>query len=246
MLVTACAGAPVRGTPRYLPEPVTLPEGSARLWSGVAATGPNRGGAGTFSVHRPDTRGHQHSLAELAVTLAGAPATVLEVGWMVAPSLLGDGAPRLFVHAWRGTEPCPSRCGFAPAQGPGLAPGQALEPGHSIELQLLRRDDGWWVLADGREVGRFDLAATGTSPGIAVQWFGEVLLAGRGAPAQMGSGYPPPDPLAARVDRLCVVDGAGGGCSPPARLEARPTDPWRYPVVLEGTERFDYGGPSGP
>jgi hypothetical protein len=208
------------------------------VWSGVAATGPNEGAAGTFSVHRPDSGQAVHSLAELAVTLAGVPATVLEVGWMVSPTAFGDHEPRLFVHAWRGDEACPRRCGFALMSGAPRAPGEALLPGRDVGLELSRRDDGWWVVVDGRDIGRFDAGPPATS----VQWFGELLFTG-GAPAgEMGSGRRPPDEGAARVEGLCIRSGRGEFCSAPKALEVQQTDPEAYPVRVEGRDRIRYGG----
>ena len=208
------------------------------MWSGVVATGRNEGAAGTFSVHRPDPGQAVHSLAEIAVTLAGVPATVLEVGWMVSPTTLGDRQPRLFVHAWRGDEVCPRRCGFALMAGAPRVPGDALSPGHEVRLELARRDDGWWVVVDGRDIGRFDAGPSATS----VQWFGELLFT-TGIPAgEMGSGIPPPDESAAHVDGLCVRPDNADLCSAPAALRTQETDPEAYPVRIEGRDRFRYGG----
>jgi len=208
------------------------------VWSGVAATGPNEGAAGTFSVHRPDPGQAVHSLAELAVTLAGVPATVLEVGWMVSPTALGDREPRLFVHAWRGDAACPQRCGFALMAGAARVPGDALSPGRDVRLELSRRDDGWWVVVDGNDIGRFDSGPPATS----VQWFGELLFAGGAPIGEMGSGHRPPDEGAARVEGLCVRPGKGDPCSAPAKLETQETDPDGYPVRIESRDRIRYGG----
>lgn len=208
------------------------------MWSGVVATGRNEGAAGTFSVHRPDPGQAVHSLAELAVTLAGVPATVLEVGWMVSPTALGDREPRLFVHAWRGGDACPQRCGFALMEGAVRIPGDAFPPGRDIRLELVRRDDGWWVMIDGRDIGRFDPGPPATS----AQWFGELLFTGGVPVGEMGSGLPPPDEGAARVEGLCVRRSKGDVCSGPAKLEAQQTDPEAYPVRVEGRDRIRYGG----
>jgi hypothetical protein len=208
----------------------------------VVATGLNEGAAGTFSVHRPDPGQAVHSLAEIAVTLAGVPATVLEVGWMVSPTALGDREPRLFVHAWRGDEACPHRCGFALMAGAPRVPGDALPPGHDVRLELSRRDDGWWVIVDGRDIGRFEAGAATSSAATNVQWFGELLFTGGTPVAEMGSGRRPPDEGAARVDELCVRPSRGDVCSAPAALRIQETDPEAYPVRVEGRDRLRYGG----
>jgi hypothetical protein len=179
-----------------------------------------------------------HSLAEIAVTLAGVPATVLEVGWMVSPSTLGDRESRLFVHAWRGDEACPHRCGFALMAGAPRVPGDALVPGRDVRLELSRRVDGWWVVVDGRDIGRFDSGPPATS----VQWFGELLFTGGAPTGEMGSGRPPPDEGAARIDHLCVRRSKEDVCSAPAKLETQQTDPEGYPLRVEGRDGIRYGG----
>ena len=209
----------------------------------MVATGLNEGAGGTFSVHRPDPGQAVHSLAELAVTLAGSPATVLELGWMVSPSVFGDREPRLFVHAWRGGEACPHRCGFALMAGADRVPGDALRPGSDVRLELSRRPDGWWVVVDGRDVGRFDAGPPTRAAATHVQWFGELLFTAGVVPAgEMGSGRPPPDEGAARVEALCVRARSGEPCTAPAALQRQQTDAEAYPVRIEGRERFRYGG----
>jgi hypothetical protein len=122
--------------------------------------------------------------------------------------------------------------------GAARVPGDALVPERDVRLELSRRDDGWWVVVDGQDLGRFDPAPAATS----AQWFGELLFTAGTPIGEMGNGRRPPDEDAARIDGLCVRRGRSDLCSAPAALRLQETDPETYPVRVEGRDRIRYGG----
>jgi hypothetical protein len=197
------------------------------------------GAAATMTIAKPKVEPEDwHSLAEIAVQSADGAQTI-EVGWTVDRLINGDDEPHLFVFNWVDNGPkCYNECGYTPAKGASIKPGDILASGVSRNFGVQHIGNAWWIAYDTEWIGMFpDENWNGdfTRSGL-VQFFGEVAASTPTSCTQMGTGALPDTAGAARFSSVVYVDG------PPVVLNVKPS------ADLFGTARvsdrtFRYGGP---
>jgi Neprosin len=179
-----------------------------------------------------------HSLAEIALQSADTQ-QVVEVGWTVDRLVNKDDDPHLFVFSWvDGGPKCYNECGFVPAKGASIKPGDPLATGVTKNFGIQHIGDAWWIAYDTEWIGAFpdtNWRVPFTKSGL-VQFFGEVAASSDRPCTQMGTGVLPDTSAAARFSSVVYVDG------PAISLTVRATNDL-YPVKVLTDRTFRYGGP---
>jgi Neprosin len=183
-----------------------------------------------------------HTLAEIAVQSADG-RQIVEVGWTVDRGVNGDEDPHLFVYHWvDGKETCYNACGFRQYSKAAIA-GDTLPVGVAKRFGIQYFNGAWWIAYDSEWVGYFpdSLWTTTFNRSGLIQWFGEVASSSSKPCSGMGTGVLSPDPAAARIGTIALLDG------PDPAFTARATSPDStsgvYPVNPLSDRTFRYGGP---
>jgi hypothetical protein len=150
-----------------------------------------------------------HSLAEIAVQSADSQ-QVVEVGWTVDRATNGDDDPHLFVFSWvDGGPQCYNECGFVPAKGASIKPGDTLVSGTAKNFGVQHINGAWWIAYDTEWIGAFtDKQWNGkfTRSGL-VQFFGEVAASSPQPCTEMGTGELGGSATAAKFGSVIYVNG---------------------------------------
>jgi hypothetical protein len=201
------------------------------------------GAAANLTIASPKVQpGDWHSLAEIAVqSLDGQ--QVIEVGWTV-DRLVNDGSddPHLFVFNWiDGGPQCYNGCGYIPAKGASIKPGDTLPLGFK-NFGIQHIGDGWWIAYDTEWIGMFPDSnwKGGYTRAGQVQYYGEVASSDPTTCTQMGNGNSPETSAAARFGSVVYVDG------PPVNLAVRSTNESLYSTNRLNDRTFRYGGSPDP
>lgn len=166
--------------------------GACFYYAGAAQSIIATGAAVTISQAAPTVGpSDYHSLAELAVESADGQ-QIVEAGWIVAPSQIGDAYPHLFVYHWvNGAETCYNGCGYVPIAGTTVNAGSRLPTGRTGRFRVSFANNQWQIRYNGTEIGYFPESlwqGTYKQAGL-IQVFGEVAAASTGQPhSQMGNG----------------------------------------------------------
>jgi hypothetical protein len=199
------------------------------------------GAAALITIAKPTVvKQDWHSLAEIALQSADGQ-QVVEVGWTVDRLTNGDSDPHLFVFNWvDGGPTCYNECGFIPARGASIKPGDTLPYGVTKNFGIQHLNGAWWIAYDSEWIGAFpDRNWNGRFPRAnLVQVFGEVASSSTRPCSEMGNGETPtPDnAAAAKFSTVMYVNG------PPVVLSLRTIgDAYSTAKVTDRT--FRYGGP---
>jgi len=204
-------------------------------------TADTAGVAANMTIGKPKlAKEDWHSLAEIAAQSADGQ-QVIEVGWNVDRSINGDNQTHLFVFSWvDGGPQCYNGCGFIPAKGASIKPGDTLPEGVTKNFGVQHIGNAWWVAYDTEWVGAFldkswngNFVRTGQ-----VQMFGEVAASNIKPCTQMGDGDSTDLSTAARFSSVVYVDG------PAVSLSVR-TIGDAFQVNRLSDRTFRYGGPGG-
>jgi hypothetical protein len=200
------------------------------------------GVAANMTIGKPKVQSEDwHSLAEIAVQSADGQ-QVVEVGWTVDRLVNKDDDPHLFVFNWvDGGPKCYNECGFVPAKGASIKPGDTLTSGVSKNFGIQHINGAWWIAYDTEWIGAFmdDNWKTSnfTQSGL-VQVFGEVAASTDKSCTQMGTGATPESAAAARFSNVVYVDG------PVVQLTVGVKSTGDQYQTARLTDRtFRYGGP---
>jgi hypothetical protein len=197
-----------------------------------------QGVAANMTIGKPKVQSEDwHSLAEIAVQSADGQ-QVIEVGWTVDRLVNKDDDPHLFVFNWvDGGPKCYNECGFIPAKGASIKPGDTLTSGVSKNFGVQHINGAWWIAYDTEWIGAFlDSNWNGnfTQSGL-VQLFGEVAASTDKSCTEMGTGATPDTTAAARIGNVMFVEG------PVVQLSVKSTsDLYQTNRLTDRT--FRYGG----
>jgi hypothetical protein len=163
------------------------------------------------------------------------------VGWTVDRLVNPDSDPHLFVFSWvDGGPKCYNECGFVPAKGASIKPGDTLAYGTSKNFGIQHINNAWWIAYDSEWIGAFmddNWKGNFTQSGL-VQFFGEVAASTETSCSKMGTGKLPETSAAARFSSVVYVEG------PPVQLSVSVKSTSEAFQVNRLTDRtFRYGGP---
>ena len=150
------------------------------------------------------------SLTELAV-LSSDERQVIEIGWIVSPSVNKDSRTHLFVYHWvNGIGTCFNACGFV-AVSKKFRAGGPVTVGRVGTYAIQFHKDRWLVNYDGVELGYFPLSlwkAPAFKSVGEVQVFGEVDSPSATTPrSQMGNGVLGTNPKSASIRDVRLIGG---------------------------------------
>jgi len=198
------------------------------------------GAAANMTIGKPTVAKEDwHSLAEIAVQSADGQ-QVVEVGWTVDRATNGDDDPHLFVFNWvDGGPTCYNKCGFVPAKGASIKPGDTLVQGTNKQFGIQHIGNAWWIAYDTEWIGAFmdsnwdnDFTRSGQ-----LQFFGEVAASSAQSCTEMGNGNPPDSTAAARIGSVVYVNG------PAVSLNVKTINTDLYSTARLSDRTFRYGGP---
>jgi hypothetical protein len=197
------------------------------------------GAAASITIAKPTVQPEDwHSLAEIAVQSADGQ-QVVEVGWTVDRLVNKDDDPHLFVFNWiDGGPTCYNQCGFVPAKGASIKPGDTLTSGVSRNFGIQHINGAWWIAYDTEWIGAFlddNWKGNFTQSGL-VQFFGEVAASNDNPCTWMGTGATPETSAGARFASVVFVEG------PAVQLVVKSTSK-TYPALRLTDRTFRYGGP---
>jgi hypothetical protein len=199
------------------------------------------GAAASMTIANPEVKPEDwHSLAEIAVQSADGQ-QIVEVGWTVDRLVNKDSDPHLFVFNWiDGGPTCYNQCGFVPAKGASIKPGDTLTHGVSKNFGIQHINGAWWIAYDTEWIGAFmddNWKGNFTQSGL-VQFFGEVASSTETPCTEMGTGSAPDTSAGARFASVVFVEG------PAVQLTVKSTSD-RYQTARLTDRTFRYGGPKG-